>query len=384
MQSVFHRSIAEFTLDHGRCPPWLFSRMVRLARAIIYFILQEFSPEELVKRLSDSVWFQSFGCVLAFDWNASGLTTTTTAAIKQAISQLGQEQTGIFICGGKGKTSKKTPEEILFWSDRLGFKKEKADDLVKASKLTAKIDSSLIQDGFNLYHHTFVFTKSGVWAVIQQGMNTKLKRARRYHWYSRYVKDPTTTPHSSISSEIQLKKVFNLVMKEAKENKSRILELVEEKKELFFQVKRLQNDDKTLQLSLLNLSDQDFDESYKAAELAEVKQIFENPYLQKNIGKIIQQPASEFTDILLMRGVGPKTIRALSLVAEIIYGAKPSYTDPVRYTYAFGGKDAIPYPVDRKNYDKIIEIMQKAIRKSGFSYWERGRILKRLEDRFPV
>ena len=202
------RGIATFTLDYGKCPKWLFDRMVLLGREIVDIMVQEYGPDEVVKRLGDPVWFQSLGTVLAFDWNASGLTTILTAALKEAIRGREQEL-GLFICGGKGKTSLKTPDEIIQWSERSGIAEERSQALVYNSKMSAKVDSSLLQDGYAIYHHAFFFTKSGAWAVVQQGMDTESQTARRYHWFSADVQDLIREPHSGIMAQ---KKVHTLDM----------------------------------------------------------------------------------------------------------------------------------------------------------------------------
>jgi len=213
--------IATIPLDYGRCPRWLFERMKRLSRGIILAIREEFGPEEILKRFSDPVWFQSLGCVIGFDWNSSGLTTTTLGAVKSALFDI-QDQLGFYVCGGKGKTSRKTPEEIQAYgiSRALPF----ADNLIYASKMSAKIDSSLIQDGFQIYHHNFIFTKSGSWVVIQQGMDTKNQKARRYHWLSVNLQqkenkpDFIEEPHSGIISDVKVKPL-NLTAKKSKDNR---------------------------------------------------------------------------------------------------------------------------------------------------------------------
>jgi hypothetical protein len=210
------RGIVTMPLDYGRCPRWLFERMKKLARGILIVIAEEFGPEEILKRLSDPIWFQSFGCVLAFDWNSSGLTTTTLGAVKTALFDI-QDRLGIYVCGGKGKTSRRTPEEIEAYGISRGFSFTK--DLIYASKMAAKVDSALVQDGYQIYHHSFLFTKDRKWAVIQQGLNTENQMARRYHWFSPDIKDMVEEPHSGIISGIQAKPL-NLTAKKSKENKS--------------------------------------------------------------------------------------------------------------------------------------------------------------------
>jgi hypothetical protein len=197
---MIQKGIATFTLDYGKCPRWLFERMVKLGREMIWVINQEYGPDEFIHRIADPVWFQSLGTVLAFDWNASGLTTILTAALKEAIR--GNERSlGFFICGGKGKTSRKTPDEIMQWGNVLSLSAPKVDNLVYNSKMAAKVDSALVQDGFQIYHHSFFFSRNGAWAVVQQGMNTANLTARRYHWYSQKITDLVCEPHSGIISQ---------------------------------------------------------------------------------------------------------------------------------------------------------------------------------------
>jgi hypothetical protein len=367
-----HRGIATFTLDWGLCPPWLFARMTRLVRAISIVMVENLGPERFLQFLADPVWFQSFGSILAFDWNASGLTTTTLGALKAALFGL-EKDLGIFIAGGKGKTSRKTPDQIIEKAQFTNFDQKKANRLVFLSKLTAKVDSALIQDGFQIYHHSFIFTKSGQWAVIQQGMNIAYQKARRYHWYSPIIKDPTIEPHQGIQSEVMIPKVLNLTSKKSLVNRENIIEITTDKKTLQYEVKRLIKKTTNQQLTLLDLSDHEF---YSEKTVGETF----TPRLEQSIKQIIQKPINNFTDILMTEKVGPKTIRALSLIAELVTGAKPSFEDPVRYTFAFGGKDGIPYPVDRKTYDQTIDLIEKAIKKSNLGYFEKEKALKRTAN----
>lgn len=370
---MFSRGIATFGLDEGKCPKWLFERMVKLSRKMVYLMVDKFGAEEVVKRLADPVWFQSLGTVLAFDWNSSGLTTILTAALKEAIR--GQEnKLGIFICGGKGKTSRKTPDEILSWSNALGLEIEKAKNLVYNSKMAAKVDSALIQDGFQIYHHSFIFTKSGSWAVIQQGMNTLNQTARRYHWYSDKLKfhSPITgseklvlESHTGIASQKKFKNVLNLTKKESEPTQKLSVELVNQNfYSLMRDVKILQKHitelnqmikfkNKNQELTLLNLENKE----YKYHPVVK-ENFFKNKYLEKILFELTERKPKDYEQLLSLYGVGPKTIRALALVSEVIYGAKPSYEDPARYGFAFGGKDATPYPVDRLTYDKAIDMLK--------------------------
>lgn len=216
---MIQRGVATFTLDEGKCPPWLFARMVALARAMIEVMVDEMGPDEFVRRLSDPVWFQSLGTVLAFDWNASGLTTILTAALKEAIR--GKErELGVFICGGKGKTSRKTPDEIAMWSERSGMVPDDARWLVYSSRMAAKVDGALVQDGYQIYHHAFVFSKHGAWSVIQQGMDAVSQTARRYHWHGSSVKDFIVEPHAGISAQKTKERTLNLTAREGELNRS--------------------------------------------------------------------------------------------------------------------------------------------------------------------
>lgn len=386
------RGIATFTLDYGRCPPWLFQRMTRLANIITTAIVDYFGPAEFLRRLSDPVWFQAFGSLLAFDWNASGLTTTTMGALKAAL--YGQEEKlGVFIAGGKGKTSKKSPDQILSWGERLNLTPQQSGRFVYLSKLTAKVDSALIQDEFQIYHHNFLFTKDGHWSVIQQGMNTTVQRARRYHWYSDDVNDLTLEPHTAIQSEVVLPNVLNLTSKKSIPNREGVLELVKHKKDLFYEIHRLKT--KNEQLTILNLSNNDFTDHPVADEKQfspkgrssfggspSTLEPLLNPRLEQSLANIAETDIQNYENVLMTKKVGPKTMRALTLVSEVIFGTKPSYEDPVRYSYAFGGKDGIPYPVNKGTYDQTMEIIQKAIKKSTLGYNEKEKLLKRNETVF--
>ena len=326
---MINKGIATFTLDYGKCPKWLFDRMVLLSKRMIYAIIAEEGSDEFIKRISDPVWFQSLGTVLAFDWNASGLTTILTAALKEAIRG-SEKDLGIFICGGKGKTSLKTPEQILSWAERIAMPEKSANALVYNSKMAAKVDSSLVQDGFQIYHHSFFFSKNGAWTVVQQGMNVQEQSARRYHWYSENIKDLIQEPHSGISSELKIKEVLDMTANKSRENRGLSTQLVGQ--------------------SLLNLENKEFIWHPVVTE-----DFSKSKYLEKILWRLCDQKPGNYEKLLATQGVGPKTIRALALVAEVIYGAKPSYEDPARYSFAHGGKDATPYPVDQQTYDQTID-----------------------------
>lgn len=372
--------IATVPLDYGRCPKWLFERMKRLSRGILLAIREEFGADEVLKRLSDPIWFQSLGCVIGFDYNSSGLTTTTLGAMKEGVRGL-ENELGIFVCGGKGKTSRKTPQQIQDWGEFLHFSMEKIDALTYASKMSAKVDSNLIQDGFQIYAHNLIFSKAGQYTVVQQGMNIGAQKARRYHWFSSSVKDFVEEPHSGIASDVRVKPL-NLTAKESRDNKIISRDLVVDEPKTFLK------DIKLLSEKSNSLIKQKRFPGFTEMELNNVE-FFWHPVVNekfdlKRLAKTIffakSQEPQNFEQLLSLKGVGPKTIRALSLVSEIIYGAKPSYEDPARYSFAHGGKDGTPMPVDRLGLDRTIELLEKGIKKSQVSLREKTAAQKRLSS----
>lgn len=380
------RGIATFTLDYGKCPPWLFERMVKLGREIVRVIVEEYGPDEAIRRLGDPVWFQSLGTVLAFDWNASGLTTILTAALKEAIRG-DEESLGLFIAGGKGKTSRKTPEQIQYWGDKLGLAPVDVNHLEYNSRMSAKVDSALVQDGFQIYHHAFFFSRNGAWTVVQQGMNTENQSARRYHWHSAEVKDLINEPHTGIASQSRHGSVLNLTAQSSSANRDMSLDLLKGGyKSLakdFELIARHSNE--FSQMLMFKDSSQD---TLKLARLrrgefnhypVELENFAKSKYLQKIISLLSEELPENYEKLLYKKGVGPTTMRSLSLVSEVIYGAKPSYEDPARYSFAHGGKDATPYPVDRPTYDETIGMLRQAVVKSKIETLDKQKALQRLD-----
>ncbi len=376
--------IATVPLDTGRCPRWLFEKMKRLSRGIFLAIREEFGPEEILKRLADPVWFQSLGCVIGFDWNSSGLTTTTLGALKVGLFDI-QDELGVYVCGGK-KESRKTPGEIEAYGISRGF--SFAPDLIYASKMAAKVDSSLVQDPkmlFQLYQHNFIFTKSGKWAVIQQGLNTENQTARRYHWLSSTLRqaqgkiDFVEEPHSGIVSDAR-GNPLNLVAKESNKNKKISNELVGEEPKTFLKDIRLiseKSNSLIKQKRLPNFAEMELN-NVEFHWHPVVNEKIDLKRLEKTVFFANSQNPKNFEQLLSLKGIGPKTIRALSLVSEIIYGAKPSYEDPARYSFSVGGKDGTPFFVKRDIYDKLLGIMEKGIKKSKISNREKAEAQKRL------
>jgi len=382
---MIYRGIATFGLDEGKCPRWLFERMTKLGREIIEVIINEYGSDEFIKRISDPVWFQSLGTVLAFDWNSSGLTTILTAALKEAIRGR-EKELGIFICGGKGKTSRRTPEEIEQWGNALSLPDGYVNSLIYNSKMTAKVDSALVQDGFQIYHHTLFFSKNGSWTVIQQGMNIQNQSARRYHWYSKKITDLVKEPHAGIASQILNQPTLNLTALESEKTRSVSTQLVQNNyydlmKDIKILAKHFSDYSQMLKVKsdgqqtiFLNLENREFVWHPVVKE-----NFFKNKYLQKILYLVCEQRPASYEKLLSLKGVGPKTIRALSLVSEIIYGAKPSYRDPARYSFAHGGKDATPYPVDRITYDQSIKFFADVVSKSRLQSSEKNRIFYKLK-----
>ena len=348
--------IANLPLHYGKVPPWLFDRMVKLAREITIAIVAEFGSEEMLKRLSHPYWFQAFGCILGYDWHSSGVTTTLCGALKEGIKGL-ERDLGLFIAGGKGKTSRRTPSEIENWGDSISLNPV---PLVYASRMSAKVDSSAVQDGYQLYHHTFFFTRRGSWTVVQQGMNETARYARRYHWLGESVTNFVNEPHSAILSEAR-GQALNLVASESDPVRTTIAAIAtsEKPENLLAELRRI----KTLNLPphhYLSTCDLHPDS------------------LSRILLITYDRQPRDFEQLLGLKGVGAKTIRALSLISELVHGVAPSYRDPARYSFAHGGKDGIPYPVDRKTYDQSIELLSKAINRTRLGVREKKEAMNRL------
>jgi uncharacterized protein len=346
---------AQLPLHGGRAPAWLFSRMVQLAREITIHVVSEFGPDEMLRRLSDPFWFQAFGCVLGFDWHSSGVTTTVTGAVKEGIKGL-EGDLRLHAGGGKGAVSRKTPSEIVAACERIGLD---AAPLVYASRMSAKVDSAAVQDGYQLYHHAFFFTADGGWCVVQQGMNDANGMARRYHWLSAWVASYVNEPHAAVCAEAEAP-TLNLVAAESDAVRSASAQLSGQGPEVVLQAIRRQ--------PLLEMPRR------HAVMLADV-----NPaYLERILLKTYERAPEDFETLLGMEGVGARTLRALALVSEIIYGTPASTRDPARFSFAHGGKDGTPFPVDRETYDKTVEVLRAAVTKAGIDRSERVKALKRL------
>jgi len=348
---------AHLPLHGGKAPAWLFSRMTKLAREITVAIVSDYGPDEMLNRLSDPHWFQAFGCVLGFDWHSSGVTTTVCGAVKEGIKGM-EPELGFFVAGGKGGTSRKTPSEIENAGHLI-----KADPakLVYASRMAAKVDNNAVQDGYQLYHHVFCFTKEGSWAVVQQGMNEENRYARRYHWLGEKVTDFVCEPHSAVCAETNAD-TLNLVAQESKDARHTIADIA-----------RQENPDKIME-RLRHLKELSLPRRH-AIEVADIHP----DRMYKIFIKTYERQPENFETLLGLEGVGAKTLRSLSLISEIIYGVPASFRDPARFSFAHGGKDGIPFPVDRKTYDKSIEILHNALERARVEDKDKMAAIKRLE-----
>jgi hypothetical protein len=383
------RRLANLPLHGGKAPPWLFRRMTRLAGAVTMAIVDEFGPAEMLRRLSDPWWFQAFGCVLGFDWHSSGVTTVTCGALKEAFKLFGPDL-GICVAGGKGGTSRRTPDEIAAASDRFGI--DGGDRLVYASRMSAKVDSSAVQDGFQLYHHVFLFTRDGQWCVVQQGLNGEQKQARRYHWLGERVDDFVCEPHGAISDlspdsrmgpatlPPQQLTLLNMVACDAGENRSASATIVRENPDWVCEQIERYTEGPTL---------------FAPKNHRLLPKDVNRRHLRRILITAHETQPNSFEQLLGTQGVGPATVMSLSLLAELIFDAPACHRDPADrfrppaeqtakerhwadYAYAHGGKDGTPFPVDRETYDRNIALLTDAVRKARVGQNEKMNALRRL------
>lgn len=342
----------DLPLHGGKVPPWLYQRMSKLGIAIIEAIVLDYGKEEVLRRLADPFWFQSFGCVLGMDWHSSGITTSVLGAIKGPVNERSHDL-GIYICGGRGKHSRKTPQELMQLSDKHGFD---GNSLVRSSKLSAKVDNTAIQDGFQLYLHSFILSNTGEWAVVQQGMNKDTKLARRYHWHSPNIKSFVEEPHTSVCGENQ-GLILNLAAKEAVDTRGSILTLMKE------EPRYLEKEIKKLIMP--------FHHEVRSKDVN-----------MKRLGSILAlaetADKSTFENLLLTQGLGPRTLQSLTLVSEVIHGTPSRFRDPARFSFAHGGKDGHPHPVPTKVYDQSINVLENAVNKAKIGMTDKKKALQQL------
>jgi uncharacterized protein len=398
------RKTAELPLHSGSTPAWLFQRMVDLAGAIGTLIVRDSGPEELLRRLSDPFWFQAFGCVLGFDWHSSGVTTTVCGALKEAARRVSGDL-GIVVCGGKGATSRKTPDDIRRACDKTS---DSAEELIQASKLAAKVDNAAVQDGYQLYHHCFFFVpRKHVWCVVQQGMNEAARYARRYHWLSEQMPSFVSEPHAAVACDSR-NPTLNLVAGEGEKHRQAVTNLSREHPDRILREIRplLQEPELPLFAGLdsspplaASRSPQQFSEQDAACEgqlsiereAASEKARYilparhslglsdlEPTSLKKVLIKTYERQASTFEELVGEPGIGPHALRSLSLIAEVIYQAGACRRDPAAYSFAHGGKDGHPYHVNRQLYDANIDRLRQAISRAKVGQADKVESLRAL------
>ncbi len=350
---------ADLPLHGGRAPRWLFERMVRLSGDILAFMVEEMGPRATLERFADPFWFQALGCVLGFDWHSSGVTTTTCGAVKEALRH--RSDLGIFAAGGKGASSRRTPSEIEEKGERAGMG-ERIPRLVHASRMAAKVDSNALQDGYQIYHHFFLFTSEGEWAVVQQGMNEASGYARRYHWLSSKLRDFTEEPHAAICTQGTKGEALNLVAAESAETR-----------EVLAPLSSLRPDRTVRELERL-----------RSLALPPRHALLLRDLHPDSIRRVLlrtyERQPEDFATLLGMPGVGARTLRALALIAELVYGTSLSWRDPAKFSFAHGGKDGHPYPVDRETYDSSIDFLDRALRATRVGGSEREAARRRLRE----
>ena len=351
-----HTGIASLPLHTGKAPPWLFSRMTVLSREIVIYLATEYGRQEVLRRLSDPFWFQAFGCVLGFDWHSSGVTTTVCGAVKEGLRDVDAEL-GLFAAGGKGATSRKTPAQVTVACERIG---RDPAPLVYASRTAAKVDSAAVQDGYQLYHHAFFFTSDGEWCVVQQGMSDATQMARRYHWLSEHVDSFVDEPHEAVCCDTR-SATLNLVAAESDPVRRGSVELA-----VLAPEHALRAIAKVPELAM----------PVRHTLFPEMD--VGSPHLQKILARTYERAPENFEQLLGIEGVGPKTLRALSLASELVHGTPASMRDPARFAFAHGGKDGTPFFVDRETYDRTIEILGNAINRSEVGRTEKVQAFKRL------
>ncbi|MBS3648141.1 DUF763 domain-containing protein [Pseudaminobacter sp. 19-2017] len=363
---------ADLPLHGGRVPRWLGERMTRLGAVITEAIVHHYGRDEFLRRVAHPYWFQSFGAVMGMDWHSSGITTSVIGALKRGLTPLSNEL-GIHVCGGRGAQSRKTPQELLAIGERTGID---GSQLATASRLVAKVDSAAVQDGFDLYLHGFIVTDDGHWVVVQQGMNGEQRQARRYHWLSEGLESFVDEPHSAIEGRGR-GEIINLTDHRAKQSRQGQLDLLAS----------LGPDRIVRELSVIEgLPDNGADQlTLPHLVMPAHHDVRESDVVMRrlhgNIAAAAERGPADFAELLLVPGVGARTVRALALVSEVVHGAPCRFSDPARYSIAHGGKDRHPFPVPLKVYDETIQVLKSAVSKANLGREEELAALKRLDDR---
>jgi hypothetical protein len=370
---------ANLPLHSGSAPAWLFRRMRLLAGEIVGALVYEHGEREFLRRIADPYWFQALACVLGFDWHSSGTTTVTTGALKMALSP---DRHGIAVAGGKGRTSTKAPQDIQRLGEAISLSPSKTEELVRASKMAAKVDNALVQDGYQLYHHAFFFTEKGDWAVVQQGMNQAF--ARRYHWLSDDVRSFVETPHSAICSQRREASVLDLTALESRENREATLDLVKDGPIHLRSAQRSLLDFPISPTSSLQPAASRQTVAPSELVMPSRHELLASLDIDEEGRRALQmayelQPDS-YEELVALRGLGPRRVRALSLISELIYGAAPSWRDPARFSFAHGGKDGTPFPVDRETYEASIQWLHEAVEGAMLERKEKYEAIRRLKN----
>jgi len=365
--------LAELPLHYGKAPGWLVSRMIKLAEEMVTVIVDEYGQDVFLRRISDPFWFQALGCVLGYDWHSSGVTTVLTGVLKSAINPT---ELGLAVCGGKGKASRQAPAEISQVGTKFGLSTDRIDSLRYASRMSAKVDNTAIQAGYPLYHHAFFITEDGKWAVVQQGMSLQDRTARRYHWLSENLKDFLVEPHDAIVGDTRREVALDMTSRMSGGCQKVSTDIAKEKPE---KVKRML-------LSIRPAHQKSLQEWMPKAEWKEyVVDVLSLPYNLnwKAVKRAYEFQPKNYEELLGVRGVGPATVRGLALISELIYGEAPSWKDPVKYSFAYGGKDGVPFPVDRKAMDESIQILENAVKGARIGEKEKCGSLRRLRQFVP-
>jgi hypothetical protein len=345
---------ADLPLHYGYVPQWLAERMAKLGLAVVETIVMDYGKDEVLRRLSDPFWFQSLGAVMGMDWHSSGITTSVMGALKKSINPHSREL-GIYICGGKGKHSKQTPAELLKVSETTGLD---GNYLVKCSKLSAKVDNTAIQDGFQLYTHNFILSDTGKWAVVQQGMSDASSTARRYHWHSEQLSSFVDDPHTFIYGKNN-GYILNMTDKEADGSRNGVMQIAAENPGIMIR-----------EISKLVMPNH--------------HEVYAKDVDLKRLGAVLwlahEKQPKDFEDLLLLQGLGPRTLQSLALVSEVIHGTSSRFKDPARFSFAHGGKDGAPFPVPTKVYDETLSTLQTAIQRAKMGNNDKNEAIKRLSQ----
>ena len=360
--------IMELRLHYGETPRWLFERMVKLGRAIIRVMASEFGRDEILRRLADPLFFQALSNTLGFDWDSSGSTTVTCGVLREVFNA---EDVGIKMAGGKGEASKRTLEEVDLIAELLGLSTWKAERLKYASRMTAKVDNTAIQAGYQLYHHALFISEEGNWTVVQQGLNPEAQAARRYHWLSENLKSFVEEPHTGIIGDKMHSRVLDMTAKESEEARKTSVDLVAD------------NPFKTVMPYVAKSPGQPSLARWLATPQAEGYTVIPVRVNWEALKRAFEFKPKNYEELLAVKGVGPSTVRGLALVAELVYGSKVSWRDPIKFSFAFGGKDGVPFPVKRRAMERAAEYLRQAVEAAELGNREKLEALKRLRRLIP-